>query len=141
MKTTMKKKPIQIDPINSKIVVSKAFYNKASNYGTNEYRELHTAMNENPTYGIEFKTIEKRTFKELTFERMEAYIKTQPNSEQRFIEFEAAKTIADTKGAKYPLTKKWFLKTYPEYRENEIKTDALEKVKAEIEALIAEEVA
>ena len=135
------RKNIQIDAINNKIVVSKAFYNKASNYGTNEYREHHTAMNENPSYGIEFKIIEKRTFKELTFERMEAYIKTQPNSEQRFIEFEAAKMIADAKGAKYPLTKKWFLKTYPEYRENEIKTDALEKVKAEIEALIAEEVA
>ena len=133
------RKNVQIDHINNKIFVSKAFYRKASNYGTNEYRELHTAMNENPAYGIEFKVIEKKTYSDLTFERMEAFIKTKKDYEQRIIEFEAVKVVAEAKGAKYPLTKKWFLKTYPEYRENEIKADALDKAKAEIESLIAEE--
>lgn len=40
---------------------------------------------------------------------MNEYIETQPNSEKRLIEFAAIQKVAKTKGALYPLTKKWFL--------------------------------
>lgn len=51
---------------------------------------------------------------------MEAYIITQPNSEANLKEFAAVKIIAEAKGSKYPLTKKWFLQTFPEYKLNEV---------------------
>jgi hypothetical protein len=36
------------------------------------------------------------------------------------MEFESVKTVAETKGAAYPLTKKWFLSTYPKFKENNV---------------------
>ena len=34
--------------------------------------------------------------------------------------FEKVMEVAEAKGAKYPLTKKWFLKNYPNYKSNEV---------------------
>ena len=51
---------------------------------------------------------------------METYIKTQPNSKERLIEFAAIQKVAKAKGALYPLTKKWFLATFPEFKENNV---------------------
>ena len=107
---------ITINAIEKTITVSKAFYNKASKYGTDEYSKLRSAIQENPEFKIVFKTIEKKTYGGLTFEVMEAYIKTQKDSETTLKEFAAVKTIAETKGSKYPLTKKWFLKTFPAFK-------------------------
>ena len=53
-------------------------------------------------------------------ERMEDYIKTQKDSESRLVEFASVQKVAKAKGSLYPLTKKWFLETYPEYKENSV---------------------
>ena len=84
---------------------------------------LRKVITENPTYSIIITSPTKHTYKDLTFERMAEYIKTQPNSEARLVEFEAVKTVAEAKGRKYPLTKHWFLETYPEYKLNEVSQD------------------
>ena len=137
----MKKSNITIDPINKTITISKAFYKKATVYGSNEYNELRAATSENPSFNIEFKTSEKKTYHGLSFSRMKEYIKTQPDSETRLIEFETVKEIAKAKGSQYPLTKKWFLLTYSEYKESNVSEDeAAAKVaeaKAEAERKIA----
>ena len=57
--------------------------------------------------------------------RMVAYIKTQANSEENLRTMERVMLIAEAKGAKYPLTKKWFLETFPEYKENEVSKEEL----------------
>ena len=119
----MRKSNIAIDITTKTIIISKVFYKKATAYGTAEYKELRNAIQENPTIEISFKTVEKKTYRNLTFEVMEAYIITQPNSEANLIEFAAVKTIAEAKGSKYPLTKKWFLATFPEYKNNEVSKD------------------
>ena len=62
---------------------------------------------------------------------MEDYIGTQPDSENKLIEFKAVQKVAEARGAKYPLSKKWFLTNYPEFKENEI---SAEQTKALIEA-------
>ena len=49
--------------------------------------------------------------------------------------------VADAKGAKYPLTKKWFLKNFPEYKENAVELsedEILKNATAEVEALLEE---
>ena len=70
---------------------------------------------------------------------MKSYIEAQPNSEKQLKVFEAVKRIAEMKGSKYPLTKKWFLNAYPEYKENEVKENETAKLAAdsdeEIEAM------
>lgn len=102
------------------LTVSKSFYKKASAYGSAEYYELHQAMLENPDYSIVFRSIEKKTYSGLTFAVMENYIKSQSNSEKQLRVFEAVKKIAEMKGSKYPLTKKWFLNTYPDFKKNDV---------------------
>lgn len=141
----MKKPVVFVNHEDKTLTVSKAFYKKASIYGTPEYNELKAAMRDNEGYGVEFKTSEKKTYKNLNFKRMEDYIKTQPDSEAKLMEFEAVKMIAEAKGSKYPLTKKWFLLTYPEYKENEVSqsetetltNEAKEKAMREAEAKLA----
>ena len=51
---------------------------------------------------------------------MAEYINTQPNSEANLKEFEAVMKVAEAKGSKYPLTKKWFLEKFPKYKKNEV---------------------
>ena len=117
----MRKSNITVNAIEKTITVSRSFYKKASNYGTNEYKELRKAVRYNHDFTIEFKKVQKKTYNGLDFSRMADYIKTQPNSDERLAEFEEIKTIASAKGSLYPLTKKWFLETYPEYKESTLK--------------------
>ena len=130
---------IAIDLEKNTVIVSNTFYKKASLYGTPEYYELRQAMIENPKAEIIFKSIHKKTYNGLTFKVMKSYIEAQPNSEKQLKVFEAVKRIAEMKGSKYPLTKKWFLNAYTEYKENEVKEKETAKLAAdsdeEIEAM------
>lgn len=130
---------IAIDLEKNTMSISNAFYKKACLYGTPEYYELRQAKIENPEMKIIFKSISKRKYNGLTVKVMKSYIEAQPNSEKQLKVFEAVKRIAEMKGSKYPLTKKWFLNAYPEYKENEVKENETEKLVAdsdeEIEAM------
>ena len=116
------KKNIFVDGGIEALVVTKSFYKKACEFGSAEYYELRKAKAENEGYAVVFKCdiANKTTYGGLGFKRMEAYIKTQPNAEANLAEFEAVKKIAKIKGSAYPLTKKWFLTTFPAFKENEV---------------------
>ena len=72
---------------------------------------------------------------------MKDYIITQPNADKNLEMFETIKTIADARGAKYPLTKKWFLNTFPEYKENKINVSSNSEEANKILDTIEKEVA
>ena len=77
-------------------------------------------------------------YKGLTFEKMADYIRTQPNSTERLIEFASVQAVAETKNAKYALTKQWFFEKYPEYKQGEVKQNETNTLIAEITKKIAE---
>lgn len=106
--------------MTAEITVSKAFYKRASIYDTPEYISLRKAMVENPSFKIVIGESNKRTYGKLTFERMESYIKTQPNSEEMLNEFAKVQEIAKAKGSAYPSTKRWFLQNYPQFKSSDI---------------------
>ena len=143
MNTTMKKSAVIVDSINETITITKAYYKKACSYGSSEYYEFRQIKSDNAGFAILFKTIEKKTYNGLTFAVMKAYIESQPNSEKQLKVFEAVKRIAEMKGSKYPLTKKWFLKNYPEFKMSDIsaaETATLEEqLAAELDELVAED--
>ena len=121
------------------IVGFKAAIDRANRGLNPEYTELTEMLAEHPDYKVKEKIFKKKegkkTYSNLTFDRMEDYIKARFADEDtlnaKLIEFEAVKTIAEVKGAKYPLTKKWFLNTYKEYKENDVsEQERAEKVKA-----------
>lgn len=115
------KQGIVVDHKNHQVIVSKAFYKRSSVYGTTEYCAMCEAMSNSPNYEIVFKVSEKKTYHGLTFKIMREYIETQANSDYQLKVFEAVIRVAEAKKSKYPLTKKWFLNTYPEYKLNEVK--------------------
>ena len=141
MKNTMKKSAIEVNAIENSIIVSKAFYKRASAFGSAEYEALRSAILDNPTAKIVFQTIEKKTYGGLTFEKMMDYIKTQPDSDKMLIKFAAVQRIAKAKGSLYPLTKKWFLNAYPAYKVNEVIEAEAKKLTAELAAEAEEEIA
>jgi hypothetical protein len=61
---------------------------------------------------------DKKTYANLTYEKMEEYIGTQANSEAMLKEFEEVKKVAKAKNQAYAAAKKWFFENYPEYKEN-----------------------
>lgn len=117
---------ITVDFANTALNMTKSFYKKACKVGSAEYYELREAMADNPTYTINIIANDsKRSYRCLTIERMRAYIKTQPDSDKNLATLDRVIEVAEAKGAKYPLTKKWFLDTYPEYKENTISDQEL----------------
>ena len=106
------------------IVGSKRSIDRANKGLSPEYNELTQMLAKQPTFSVTTKLINqkdgKKTYKNLTLSRMEEYISLLSNSEERLREFEAVKKVAEARGSKYPLTKKWFLTTYPEFKENKI---------------------
>ena len=124
------------DFINKAIVGSSSAIKRANAGNGREYRELSRMLAEHPDFKVMPKEIkgnpEKKKYHGLTFDRMKEYILTQPDSENRVKVFEKVQEIAEAKGAKYHLTKKWFLNTYPEYKEND--TTVSEEIAEEIAA-------
>ena len=127
------------------IVGTKTAINKANAGNTPEYRELSEKLAAHPDFNVVIKNIsrneEQRKYRNLTFKKMKEYILTKPNGESKVKELEAVMKVAEAKGAKYPLTKKWFLNAYPEYKNNSIELSEEEmekKAMSEVEALCDE---
>lgn len=120
--------------INKTIIGTKSAINRANKGMKPEYDTLCEMLAAHPDFTVVEKQInhkaDKKKYNGLTLPRMKKYIEMQPNSEKRLKEFEAIQEVAKTKGAKYPLTKKWFLATFPEFKENNVS-------KAEISAKVA----
>lgn len=146
MSTTMKRSMFEVNHVDKKIVGSKTVLKKAGMRGTPEYNELVKLIADFPHYAVSGKGIRnnpsKKTYGGLTFDRMKEYIETQYSDDElkkALLKFEAVKRVAEAKGAKYPLTKKWFLKTYTNYKGDvsdaeEVKTFEKKKAEAELEA-------
>ena len=126
------------DFANKAIVGTKSSIARANKGLNPEYAELTQKLSEHPDFSVIEKVINsnptKKTYNKLTIQKMEDYIQTQPDAENKLIEFKAIQKVAEVRGAKYPLSKKWFLTTYPEFKETEISADQT-KTLIEAEAL------
>ena len=126
------------------IIGSKNAIEKAGHIGSPQYKELCEVIQAHPTFTIAEKAIktkkDKATYHGLTFKTMEDYIKTQPNSELNLAKFAAVQRIAKAKNSLYPLTKKWFLNTFPMYKESSVaEVEDTAALKEEAEAAAAKE--
>ena len=124
----MSKSNVSVNREAKTLTVSKSFNKKASVFGTPECAELAEAEKMFPGFSVVIAVSTKKVYHGLSFERMVDYIITQPNSVQRLNEMERVMEIAKSKGALYPLTKKWFLHTYPEYKDNSVSDGELSEL-------------
>ena len=119
--------------IEKTIIGSHAAIIKANKGLNPEYSELSEMLSAHPEFSVKEKVIQKKegkkTYGNLTLNRMKEYIETQyTNKEElndKLNEFKAVKKVAEAKGAIYPLTKKWFLETYPEYKKNNVSDEEI----------------
>ena len=96
------------------IEISKAFANKASNFGSEEYHALRSAMHDLPDFEVRVKATAKprRTYaKGLTYDFMATYIASTPDG-SALNEFLAIRNMCS-----YTDVKKWFVAKFPEAQE------------------------
>ena len=107
----------EIDFINSKIILTKKFAKAASILNTPEYTALIQIRRENPDFTIELREIKKKegkkSYRNLTYEHMEAYIITRDGKgSEAHKEFEQVKKLSQVQAGPYAYVKSWFLKKY-----------------------------
>ena len=94
------------------IEVTKTFANKASNFGSEEYYTLRTAMSDLPDFTVTVKMTLKprRTYmKGLTYEFMEAFIALNDEDGSIMQDFQCLR-----QGCSYAEIKRWFFAKFPE---------------------------
>ena len=128
--------------VNKSIVGTKSAIARANKCLEPEYSELCALLEKHPGFKVEAKRIDqkkdKKTYNGLTFQAMKDFIATQENSKLMLVKFEKVMKVAEAKGAKYPLTKKWFLENYPNYKKNEVADSEVsldDEVEKELELL------
>ena len=118
---------IKINEANRTIEVTKAFANKASKFGSDEYKMLKEARNDFPTFRVVTKSAGKRkgTFKGLTITYMKDYIeKHDTENKENMKDFcilcgrnENWEIVDLARMVTYGEIKAWFLKKYPVFNE------------------------
>ena len=115
------------------IEITKAFEKAASRFGSSEYKDLRQAMIDNPNFKV---VVNKRktattSFKGLTYDFMENYIKAHDDDGTAMIEFKNLRATSDEAKAvgaealSYGEIKAWFFQQYPEFAEFQKKREAL----------------
>ena len=113
-------KNMKIEQINENTArVSKAFEKNARIFGTPEYKLWREYLKENPGSIMITKTIkknpEKKSYKNHSFENMEAFIRVQENGTDLMKEFNRQKELAKVQNSPYRAVLAWFLKTFEGY--------------------------
>ena len=113
-------KNMKIEVINETTArVTKAFEKNARIFGTPEYKLWREYLKENPGSVMITKSIKKNTdkksYKNHSFENMEAFIRVQENGTDLMKEFNRQKELAKVQNSPYRAVLAWFLKTFEGY--------------------------
>lgn len=107
----MRKNTIVINFETNEARVTKAFEKAANTFGTPEYRAWKACLSENPGIRMVTKTIkkkaDKRTYKNMTYENMELYIRE--TRRELLDEFQRQKKISSIQSSPYRAVLAWFL--------------------------------
>lgn len=112
----------KVDHAAKTIRISKDFARKASTIGSKEYNELKQLLSDFPTYMIEQRKNEtnskKVTYVNLTYKKMEDYIMTRTGNDSSTLQqYDSVLRLSKAQPGSYAYVKKWFLTTFPDYRD------------------------
>ena len=120
-----------IDYLTETIILTKSFYKAAGSLDTPEYKTLMELRRQNPDYTIALREIkkaeDKKSYRNLTYENMETFIKKIEQDDEiraeRLAQFATTKELSKVQPGPYAYVKTWFLETYGEeynkYRTND----------------------
>lgn len=121
---------VKVNHINNTITVTKAFMKKAENFGSKEYKQMMEIKSDSvlSNYKLIVRSIkknpEKESYRNLTYKNMETYISTLNLSTIYMAEYEVAKQRSKIQKSPYKYMVKWFIETFPNYKEAEIFSEA-----------------
>ena len=111
------KKFYEFDIATNEMTITEADYKKMTTWGTPEYKTYIALRKDFPNITIKFKSSDKETHKNLSFETMVAIIKENAETAEVMLkEFETAKLRGKVRKATYGKTKQWFLANYPNWK-------------------------
>lgn len=120
----------EINHIEGKVILTKQFAKSASILNTPEYMTLLELRRNHPDYTFELREISKKegkkSYRNLTYEHMEAYIITRDGKDsEAHKEFKQVKKLSQVQAGPYAYVKSWFLKKYKdEFQQEEETTEA-----------------
>ena len=120
----------EINHFQAKVILTKQFAKAASILNTPEYMTLLELRRNHPDYTFELREIRKKegkkSYRNLTYEHMEAYIITRDGKgSEAHKEFEQVKKLSQVQAGPYAYVKSWFLKKYKdEFQQEEETTEA-----------------
>ena len=118
---------------DSTALVTKDFAKKASYFGTPEFKLWREYKAQFSDAKMVTKTIkrnpEKRTNRNLTYENMAAYIRTQDNAKKLMLEFELAVKRSKVQSNPYRCVLAWFEQTFEGYDSYKAYFDSLSQEK------------
>ena len=120
----------EINHFQAKVILTKQFAKAASILNTPEYMTLLELRRNHPDYTFELREIRKKegkkSYRNLTYEHMEAYIITRDGKDsEAHKEFEQVKKLSQVQAGPYAYVKSWFLKKYKdEFQQEEETTEA-----------------
>ena len=113
----MRKNAIVINFETNEARVTKAFEKAANIFGTPEYRSWKACLGENPGIRMVTKTIrknaDKRTYKNMTYENMELYIRETRC--ELLGEFQRQKKLSSIQSSPYRAVLAWVLDQFGDY--------------------------
>lgn len=121
---------VKVNHINNTITVTKTFMKKAENFGSKEYKQMMEIKSDSvlSNYKLIVRSIkknpEKESYRNLTYKNMETYISTLNLSTIYMAEYEVAKQRSKIQKSPYKYMVKWFIETFPNYKEAEIFSEA-----------------
>ena len=117
--TTNKIVGYSYDAISNTLTMTAAFAKKASQLNTTEYHIVRQLRNDNPGMKIEKSAAKAPSNRPLniTFAKMEEYIKQCRDSKDRLEAFKKVKTLSKIQASPYKYVKTWFLNNYANYSE------------------------
>ena len=127
------------DAITNTLTMTASFAKKASQLNTPEYNTVRQLRLDNPGMKIEKSAAKAPANRPLniTFAKMEEYIKQCRDSKDRLEAFNKVKTLSKIQASPYKYVKTWFLNNYANYSEQpEFDADGfvIVKTKSEMEA-------
>lgn len=130
----MKTNTLKIDFETNSLIMDRTFAKAAAYVGSEEYNILQNARRDYPSFIVSTRTIKrnpnKESYRGLTYEYMENYIKTHNLS--KMDEYKELRLQSECHSIRYPHIKAWFLKQFPEiekFGKNKTEQDTLNNEK------------
>ena len=137
--TTNKIAGYSYDAISNTLTMTAAFAKNASQLNTAEYNIVRQLRNDNPGMKIEKSAAKAPANRPLniTFAKMEEYIKNCRDGETRLEAFKKVKSLSKIQSSPYQYVRTWFLENYANYSEQptfDADGFVIVKTKSEMEA-------